>query len=123
MYNMLFGQNPISNVLLEILQLTEEGFGRFRDCYLSSDGSKIIVYTRNGGGNREKYQGVFDELSKHENYICDYDDDFDCTYASIEFSVPQKYKEICKELAKISDTSAGQDKFKKILEQLETKDE
>lgn len=34
-----------------------------------------------------------------------------------------KYKEICKKLAEISDTTAGQDKFKKNLEQLEAKDE
>ena len=50
-YNMLFGQNPASDVLLATLGLTRGSVGRFRDCYVK-DG-RICVYTRNGGGNRE----------------------------------------------------------------------
>ena len=51
LYNMLFGSNPLSTVLLGTLGLTKQDVGRFRDCFIS-DG-KIAVYTRNGGGNRE----------------------------------------------------------------------
>ena len=86
MYNMLFGENELADDLLKMLNLTKEDCGRYRDCYLDEKGEKIIVYTRNGGGNREYYEEVFDKLSSHTNYLCDYDDDFDCTYASIEFS-------------------------------------
>lgn len=73
--------------------------GRFRDISLNEDGTKIVLYTRNGGGNRESYEYVFEILESHPNYICDYDDDFDCTYAYIEFSVPDEWKDSCKTLA------------------------
>lgn len=66
--------------------------GRFRDIYYEhEEGSepKIILYTRNGGGNREWYEYVFELLSNHPLYITDYDDDFDCTYAYIEFKAPK----------------------------------
>ena len=63
MYNMLFGVNKLFPVLLKSLNLSYHGeklqidgdysLGRVRDIYLSEDGSKILLYTRNGGGNRE----------------------------------------------------------------------
>ena len=127
MYNMLFGENELADDLLKMLNLTKEDCGRYRDCYLDEKGEKIIVYTRNGGGNREYYEEVFDKLSSHTNYLCDYDDDFDCTYASIEFSVPDKFIELTKEFVKKgADTTTGSEKFKKLLDVLdkgEMKDE
>ena len=124
MYNMLFGENELSEVLLKMLNLTKEDCGRYRDCYLDEKGEKIIVYTRNGGGNREYYEEVFDKLSSHTNYLCDYDDDFDCTYASIEFKVPDKFIEFTKKLVKEGvDTTTGSEKFKKLFEILDNKGE
>ena len=120
MYNMLFGENELADDLLKMLNLTKEDCGRYRDCYLDENGEKIIVYTRNGGGNREYYEEVFDKLSSHTNYLCDYDDDFDCTYASIEFSVPDKFIELTKEFVKKgADTTTGSEKFKKLLDVLD----
>ncbi len=120
MYNMLFGENELADDLLKMLNLTKEDCGRYRDCYLDEKGEKIIVYTRNGGGNREYYEEVFDKLSSHTNYLCDYDDDFDCTYASIEFSVPDKFIELTKEFVKKgADTTTGSEKFKKLLDVLD----
>ena len=91
LYNMLFGSNPHADALLGILGLDRGDVGRFRDCFLTEDG-RIAVYTRNGGGNREEYQHVFDSLSSHPQHISDSDDDFDCTYATIWFSVPDEAK-------------------------------
>lgn len=68
--------------------------GRFRDIYLNEDCTRIVLYTRNGGGNRESYPHIFSILSSHPNFIFDHDDDFDCTYAYYEFSVPEEYKEL-----------------------------
>lgn len=51
LYNMLFGANPASDVLLATLGLTRDDVGRFRDCSVSE--GQIAVYTRNGSGNRE----------------------------------------------------------------------
>lgn len=96
-YNMLFGQNPMSNVLLATLGLTKEDCGRFRDCGIAN--GEIYIYTRNGGGNRGDYQDVFDSLSTHSNYLRDADDDFDYTYATIYFSFPSEYAD---DLAKIN---------------------
>lgn len=50
MYGMLFGQNPLSRVILEMLNLTPTQTGRFRDVFVED--SRIAVYTRNGRGNR-----------------------------------------------------------------------
>lgn len=131
LYNMLFGQNPASPILMAALNLDNEapknwderfnelsddwgeldldtkeaqalmneakeiGYyptGRFRDIfYQHEEGEepKIILYTRNGGGNRDHYQYVFELLENHPLHICDYDDDFDSTYAYIEFEAPE----------------------------------
>ena len=95
LYNMLFGQNPASDFLVASLNKTKGDFGRFRDAYYekTDDGGKIIVYTRNGGGNREDYQEVFDEMETHPLFIKEYDDDFDCTYAYFEFNAPELVNE------------------------------
>jgi hypothetical protein len=92
--------------------------GRFRDIYLNEDGSKIILYTRNGGGNREGYFWVFDILKQHPNYIRDYDDDFDCTYAYIEFSVPEEAKEFVKGLVTGEKPLTVAEKFEKTMEEM-----
>ena len=103
MYNIMHGVNELAPLLKKILDLDQpEGkyeTGRFRDISLNKDASKIILFTRNGGGNREQYQPIMDELAKHPNYLTDYDDDYDSTYAHIEFSVPSEYAEQVKKLA------------------------
>lgn len=116
---MLFGSNVFAEPLLKILGLTKEETGRFRDCYLS-DANTIVVYTRNGGGNREEYQSVIDKLKKHPNYIKDYDDDFDCTYCYIEFNVPEQFKEF---MAKLSEEKGvGKNPNDKWDQMMENKD-
>ena len=90
MYNMIFGMNPDSDKLLGLLGKTQGDFGRFRNVYME-DGY-IVVHTRNGGGNREDYEDVFEEMSEHPWYSHDADDDFDCTYANIYFKLPEDEK-------------------------------
>ena len=60
LYNMVFGMNPDTDKLLKILGKTQGDFGRFRNVYME-DGY-IVVHTRNGGGNREDYEDVFEEM-------------------------------------------------------------
>ena len=146
MYNMLFGVNPAFPILLKALNLIYHGKtlnikgkydpGRFRDIYLSGEGDKILLYTRNGGGNRDCWEEDgcpnFDSntgkylangrlidsrdigkpenhdpsclvyvnwhLQQHPLYITDYDDDFDCTYATFEFRVPDSLQPILDKL-------------------------
>ncbi len=89
MYNMLFDTNPIAPLLLSTLGLTQEQIGRFRDCFLSGD--QIAIYTRMGGGNREYWEDKIAFLQKLPGYLRDEDDDFDSTYATFYFSLPEKY--------------------------------
>ena len=91
LYNMLFGMNPDADKLLEILGKSAGDFGRFRNVYMT-DGY-IVVHTRCGGGNREDYEDVFDEMSEHPWYSHDEDDDFDCTYADIYFKIPENHED------------------------------
>jgi hypothetical protein len=115
-YNLLFGENSHADLLRKILDIDQpEGkwhSGRYRDCYLQ-DG-KIVLYTRNGGGNREDY--FPNEIRNHPNYVCDYDDDFDCTYAYIEFSIPKEYVEDIKHIDEEQYTPT--EKFQILLKSL-----
>jgi len=96
LYNALFGMNPSAPLILATLGLRASDVGRFRDAFVAN--GEIAIYTRNGGGNREEYQGVIDALARHPNYLRDADDDFDCTYATIYFSFPAEYADVLKSL-------------------------
>lgn len=65
-------------------------YPRFRDCFIQED--LICVYTRVGGNNRDNGYGE-EELYEHPNYLKTEDDEFDNTYASYYFSVPEEWKE------------------------------
>jgi len=113
MYNMIFGVSGNSDILLELLSLTKKDFYRFRDCYLDED-KNIAVYTRGGGNNRlcwdcvnmhdlpdnavddqwgdphvpECVEIIQPILRTHGSYIRDEDDDYDNTYCTFYFKVP-----------------------------------
>ena len=102
--------------------------GRFRDIHLSTGdersldrGPRIVLFTRNGGGNRESYFYVFDILRAHPNYLRDYDDDFDSTYASIEFSIPEKFRDAVAIMLDSSATYEGKpmDRFSELIQKLQ----
>lgn len=137
LYGMLFGKNPNSNRLMEILKLdTIYPIGRFRDIYLNKKGTKIILYTRNGGGNREHYDGDGDEegeecgctgcimtydIPKHPNYIKDWDDSFDRTYAYVKYSVPEEFKEECEKMATGEEQLSVGEKFEVVINAMNNK--
>ena len=111
LYNQLFDENPDANILIGFLGLNKEIFERYRNIYLNAAGDKIIVYTRCGGDNRKEYNRVFEMMKKHPNYICDYDDTFDNTYAYIEFSVPDKYKDTAQHMKPDKDPLSVYEQF------------
>lgn len=133
LYNMLHGTNALAGALLAMLELEPNGphpVGRFRDIHLSADGTQIVLLTRNGGGNREHWSEEEREagpecgctgciitynLPQHPNYIEDRDDDYDCTYAYVTFSVPEKYAEFCKGIATGVEPETLQQKFETVL--------
>ena len=90
-YNMINGVNPATFFVLPMLgEKHPDYYPRFRDCFVEDN--KICVYTRVGGGNRDCGYGE-DELYEHPNFISSYDDDFDSTYATYEFSIPDEWKD------------------------------
>ncbi len=117
LYNTLFGKNDETPVLLGMLGVNMEYFDRFRDVDLIDNGTKIRVFTRLGGGNREGYEETWNKIQSHELYIRDYDDDFDCTYAYIEYNIPENFKETAKKMFKGEPVSFS-DRFKKELEEM-----
>lgn len=106
LYNMLFGVNPDYNQILAALNITHEEVPRFRDAYLTErEGQQVIaIHTRMGGGNRGHWDFDSDSeegvecscngcrakyrLAQHPSYIADEDDDFDSTYATYYFKMP-----------------------------------
>lgn len=135
LYNMLFGMNPMSDTFLAMLNLDRRTVGRFRDCFIDHDGDQLIlaIFTRNGGGNRdhwsdEKESGmecgccgcvITHNLPKHPLYIRDFDDDFDSTYATVLFKVPEKYVQFIKDLDELNpDTPKPMERFKGVIDKL-----
>ena len=89
LYNIINGYNIACVLILPMLGRKQEEYPRFRDCFVE-DGM-IAIYTRVGGGNRGCGFGE-EELYKDHNFIKTYDDDFDNTYATYLFNVPEKWK-------------------------------
>ena len=140
MYEAFFGKNSEANILLAILGIDQPGgkwsSGRFRDISLNADGTRILLYTRNGASNRECWSDVTDayksedgvchcpgcvissELPRHPNYVTDYDDTFDHTYATIEFSVPADYAEVCAAMSTGEDPPSIGERFLALFEQM-----
>lgn len=82
--------NPNKDDVLKAIGLKEEDIERFRGAGVQ-DG-EIVIHARTGGGNREDYPNQI--LTSNPYYLRDYDDDFDCTYATYHFSIPEEHKEI-----------------------------
>lgn len=117
LYNCLFGMNKNTDAILGLIGLESDFFARFRDVNLIENGEIVRVLTRTGGFNREEYVDNWQEIYKNSNYITDYDDDFDNTYAYIEFKVPEdKLKEI--KALYTGEPDSLEDKFNKSIEEM-----
>lgn len=88
---MVNGFNPACLYIMPMLDRKQEEYPRFRDCYVTED-RNIAIYTRVGGGNRNCGFGE-ESLYEDKNFIKTYDDDYDSTYGTYEFSVPDEWKE------------------------------
>lgn len=93
LYNMIHGYNPACFWIMPMLGRKEDEWPRFRDCYVEEkDGLQLIaIYTRVGGNNRNCGFGE-EELYKDPLFVETVDDDFDNTYATYYFKVPEKWK-------------------------------
>jgi hypothetical protein len=131
LYNAIFGENPFSDILLEIIGLKKEDTGRFRDCFIHEENGKtfIAVFTRNGGGNRGCWEDGKEgcncygcrmiRLEDHPLYVRDFDDDYDCTYATTLFAVPSESLRLLEFLEGIEKTEKPMVKFRNLLNDIE----
>ena len=97
LYNIMHGVRPATFFVLPMLGKHPDEYPRFRDCFTEDDEhpelkDHIHVYTRTGGGNRESYEAEHLAMRMMPGFVTDYDDDFDCTYASWVFRVPEHWK-------------------------------
>lgn len=91
LYNMLFGENHDTKDILAALNLTKSDIERFRDCWINEAKGEIAIYTRTGGNNREYYPNEI--LTSHPSFLRYEDDDYDNTYTTFYFSMPEVPKE------------------------------
>lgn len=106
MYNIMNGFNPACVVLMPMLGRKQDEYPRFRDCFLSEDKERIVIYTRVGGNNRNSDFGE-EKLYEDPNFVKTYDDEEDPTYGFYEFNVPNKWKDDFKKIVegKLADVS------------------
>lgn len=119
LYNMLFGVNSAAPILLKTLGITSGDVPRFRDCYV--EGDTIVIHTRTGGGNREGYEAENDALTKIPGYVCDADDDYDCTYANFYYLFPAEYAADLKALSAKSEGHKPSEKWEALFDSLKSK--
>lgn len=90
LYNMINGFNPACIMVLPMLGRKSNEYPRFRDCFITEE-NNIAIYTRVGGGNRNNGHGE-EALYTDPNFVTTYDDEYDNTYGTYEFRVPEKWK-------------------------------
>ena len=90
LYNMMNGFNPACVFIMPMLGRKQAEWPRFRDCWVTEE-ENIAIYTRVGGGNRNCGYGE-EQLYEDPNFLNTYDDEYDTTYATYEFKVPEKWK-------------------------------
>lgn len=93
---MMNGVNQITFFLLPMLNLHPDDIPRFRNLFLKDEekpqyNNHLHVYTRVGGGNRNCGYGE-DQLKKHPEYVGDFDDSFDSTFATYVFKIPEQWR-------------------------------
>lgn len=118
LYTQLFGENEDAMAILGFAGLTREMFPRYRDVFLDDKGLTVLVYTRIGGANREYFKDEINKLKLHKQYVCNYDDHHDETYAYFKFNVLPEYVDTAKKVFKEDPVSVW-DKFQNHIKKAE----
>lgn len=111
MYNLLFGENSNTEIVLALLGLKKHDVERFRDCSMNEEG--ISIYSRTGGDNRKDFPNKL--LVEHECYLEDSDDEKDRTYAIYYFKFPEDIKEDCLKFLNVKKNGVPAAIIKKVL--------
>lgn len=139
-YNLIHGVNPLAGVLLTMLGTEPGRIPRFRDCYF--DGEHIAIYTRTGGGNRDYYESEErrreeypeqfddaasapsgpwnDDLRSLPGFVRDEDDDYDNTYATFYFAVPERFTPLLEKLKSMAQKESQSERWEAAIEHIRT---
>jgi len=126
LFNMLMGTNPAIGYLMAVLGITQETkdkwpLGRLRDAYTNEDGTKVFIFTRNGGLDQESAVQIEKNLRDHHpNYVGFEIDDFDSTYLTYEFNTPEDLLHITKQIAEMTETEPPMVRFRRLLDDMKT---
>ena len=99
LYTQIFGENENADKILDLIDINRENFGRYRDCWLNPEGTIATVLSRVGGGNRQNYEYVYENLKLHIRYIGYKEEPGDSTYVYFNFSIPDNKIEEAKKIA------------------------
>lgn len=126
LYNMVNGVNLNAAFCLKMLGLKPRQIPRFRDAWLTDDGTQIVLLTRTGGGNRSAYERENEGLTSIEGYAGNEDDAFDSTFAKFMYAVKDEYlpfttklAPLMKELDRGADQSGPGATVRKVTKQKE----
>jgi hypothetical protein len=100
-YNRKFGENAHADELLQMLGLTREDFGRYRDTWLTDRGTTVTVYTRMATQYAPHFNEQKQRLGQHPQIVDAWDDTDDNTYHYVKFLVPTANLSRTKELYRI----------------------
>ena len=112
LYNMINGFSPACVFIMPMLGRHEDEYPRFRDCFVTENG-EIAIYTRVGGNNRNDGYGE-EKLYEDPHFITTFDDDFDTTYGTYVFSVPEEWKQDFDKLMQ-GDFAGTSEKYQKYI--------
>ena len=138
MYNMIHGYDPTSGLVLSILGVTPEQIPRYRDSYI--DGERLVIYTRTGGGNRDYYENLEscssnypdyfvegedhpsgpwnDDLRDIPGFLYDSDDDYDCTYASFYYEIPDNFLYLKDKLMSMARNETQEERWEAAIDRI-----
>lgn len=119
-YNMVNGVNQAVFYVLPMLGKHPDEYPRFRDCFVRDEehpeyDNHIHIYTRVGGNNRDDYEAEIEEMREHPDFVADFDDSYDCTYASYVFRVPERWRADFDRLMATGDLRELSDEYKAEL--------
>lgn len=120
MYNLIYGVNPYSDIILSMLEIDIKKVERFRDTGIDYKNNQIWIYTRTGGDNRKLYKNKI--LTRNKYYLNNKDDSYDRTYAEYNFCIPEEFKDIIHKFSKYNrDRVDWESKFKHMEEKMNEK--
>lgn len=102
MYNEIKKPNINAGIVVIMSGVDVNNIPRFRDAWFTNDGKNMIILTRTGGSNASKYESENEMMRNTNNYISDFDDDYDNTFRHFRYSVPEEISDDVTEVAHVT---------------------